>query len=109
MNLITYPRFRNLIVFLVALSGLFFSFSVRAQSLLPGYSPTELADILMVSVRTGSGSSYYSDSNYVAASSRFQRAYRSPEMGLLNLWELWTDNRNTAIISVRGTLPNPDS
>jgi hypothetical protein len=63
----------------------------------------------MVSVRTGSGSSYYSDSNYVAASTRFQRAYRSPEMGLLNLWELWTDNQNTAIISVRGTLPNPDS
>lgn len=74
-----------------------------------GYDAGELSELLMVSVRTGSGSNYYSDSNYVAASSRFTRAYRSPELGLLNLYEIWTDHQQTIIISVRGTLPNPDS
>ena len=98
MNLIAIRRRPYLTGCLAALTGILFSFSIQAQSLLPGYNSTELADILMVSVRTGSGSSYYSDSNYVAASTRFQRAYRSPEMGLLNLCstikDLVQDRRN---------------
>ncbi len=36
-------------------------------------------------------------------SSRFRRVYRSPVMGLENMWELHTDDRGTAVISLRGT------
>ena len=95
----------------LAFATIMLPLATRAQKSVfaAGYDAAELQELLMVSVRTGSGSSYYSDSNYVAPSSRFTRAYRSPEMGLLNLYEIWTDQQQTIVVSVRGTLPNPDS
>ncbi|MCA6483190.1 MAG: lipase family protein [Bacteroidota bacterium] len=80
-----------------------------AQPLTPGYNREELAEILSVSVRTGSGTRYFTDSNYVASPTRFKRTYSSPELGLMNKWELWTDGKSTAVITVRGTVPEPDS
>jgi hypothetical protein len=35
--------------------------------------------------------------------------YRSPEVGLLNRWELWMRNDNVAVISIRGTIQQPVS
>jgi hypothetical protein len=82
---------------------------MHAQQLTPGYNREELAEILSVSVRTGSGTRYFTDSNYVATPTRFNRTYSSPELGLMNKWELWTDGKTTAVITVRGTVPEPDS
>jgi hypothetical protein len=44
-----------------------------------------------------------------ATPTRFKRTYSSPELGLMNKWELWTDGKTTAVITVRGTVPEPDS
>ena len=35
--------------------------------------------------------------------------YRSPEVGLLNRWELWMRNDGVAVISIRGTIQQPVS
>jgi hypothetical protein len=35
--------------------------------------------------------------------------YRSPEVGLLNRWELWIRNDGVAVISIRGTIQQPVS
>lgn len=42
----------------------------------------------------------------VPPSTRFQRIYRSPVMGLDNMWELHADAQGTAVISLRGTTVN---
>ncbi|MEZ0484207.1 META domain-containing protein [Fibrella aquatica] len=73
-----------------------------AQSLQPGFNKAEYIELLKVSARFG-------DSSYVAAfpkPQRFQPVYRSPVVGLDNLWDLWSDNQTTAVISLRGTTAN---
>lgn len=82
---------------------------VAAQRLQPGYDVNELSELLCVSVRTGAEAHYYSDSNYVAPPTRFQRAYRSAEMGFRNLWELWVSPNKQAVISIRGTIAQKES
>lgn len=42
----------------------------------------------------------------IPGSKRFQRIYRSPVMGLDNMWELHGDSTGTAVISLRGTTKN---
>jgi hypothetical protein len=91
------------------LISLIFSGSLFAQTLKPGYDAKELLEVLLVSARTGGNPSYFSDSNYIAPPSQFKLVYKSPEIGLLNLWELWTRNDKTAIITIRGTIPKADS
>ena len=35
---------------------------------------------------------------------KYERLYRSPEIGLMNRWELWMREDGTAVISLRGTV-----
>lgn len=93
---------------LVVAASLFLSIPVHSQSLQPGFDKGELAEMLCISARTGSDPAYYSDTNYIAKPRQFHSIYRSPEMGLLNLWELWSDG-SRVVLSIRGTIPNPDS
>ncbi|RYF77270.1 MAG: META domain-containing protein [Cytophagaceae bacterium] len=75
---------------------------VEAQSLTPGFNKTEYIELMKVSAQFG-------DSTYVATfpkPERFKSVYRSPVVGLDNRWDLWTDNGNTAVISLRGTTAN---
>lgn len=71
-----------------------------ADSLQPGFSKTEYAEMLRISARQV-------DTPWTKVSSpfpeRFKIIYRSPIMGLDNRWDLWMDNRSTAVISIRGT------
>jgi len=73
---------------------------VAAQRLAPGFDLHEYTELLKV------GRSFV-DSVIpgldIPHSSRFRRVYRSPVMGLENMWELHTDDRGTAVISLRGT------
>ena len=85
------------------------AFSGQSQALKPGFDAAELTEVLCVSARTGSGASFYTDTNHIDEPARYTFAYRSPEIGLLNLWELWTADNRSAIISIRGTIPDPDS
>lgn len=71
----------------------------QAQTLQPGFDKAEYLELLKVSAAFG-------DSAYVAAfpqPERFRAVYRSPVVGLDNRWDLWTDGRGTAVVSLRGT------
>jgi hypothetical protein len=35
---------------------------------------------------------------------KYERLYRSPEIGLMNRWELWMREDGTAVVSLRGTV-----
>lgn len=72
---------------------------VNAQ-LRPGYDRDEAIEMLRVNMS-------FVDSPMegmtMAPSKRFRRVYRSPLMGLKNMWELHADDRGTAAIVLRGT------
>ena len=75
---------------------------LMAQPLKPGFDKVEYLELLKVSAQFG-------DSAYVASfpvPQRYKLAYRSPVMGLDNRWDLWSDNRSVAVISIRGTTAN---
>lgn len=70
-----------------------------AQSLKPGFDKAEYIELLKVSARFG-------DSTYVnafPAPQQFVPIYRSAVVGLDNIWDLWTDKKGTAVVSLRGT------
>jgi len=72
---------------------------VNAQ-LQQGYQRDEAIEMLRVNM---SFVDRPMDGMNVAPSERFRRVYRSPVMGLKNLWQLHSDDRGTAVISLRGT------
>lgn len=82
---------------------LFFSFSaVRSQHLKAGFDKAEGLELLKIGGTFG-------DSVYAAnlpLPEHSRRIYRSPSLGLDNLWELWVNDDSVAIISVRGTANN---
>jgi len=76
------------------------------QTLKPGFDKEEYKELMYVSARTGaSRPEYYAD----IPESKFKMVYRSPVVGMDNLWDLWTDNKSTAVISIRGTTEKPES
>lgn len=76
------------------------------QLLKPGFDKEEYKELMYISARTGALSpGYYAD----IPEPKFKMVYRSATMGLDNLWDLWTDNGSTAVISIRGTTDNPES
>ncbi len=88
-----------------------FSFSLlssQAQPLKPGFDKEELLQVMYVSARAGGVTKYYTDSNFIPEPSQFKMAYRSPEIGLKNLYEIWTSG-DQAMISVRGTVMQAES
>ena len=74
-------------------------FTLHAQ-LQPGYHRDEAIEMLRVCMS-------FVDSPMegmaITPSERFRRVYRSPVMGLKNMWELLSDDNGTAVISLRGT------
>lgn len=87
--------------------AIFFSFASFCQNLKPGFDKEEYRQLMFISARTGAlDSGYYSG---IPEPSTFKKVYRSPAMGLDNVWDLWTDNNTTAVISIRGTTANAES
>ncbi len=76
-----------------------------AQLLQPGFDKKELTDMLKISARFGD-SAY---SSQFPLSSEYSFVYRSPPVGLQNMWDLWMNKNGTAILSVRGTTQNATS
>ena len=85
---------------LIALLLLIGLHNATAQPLTPGFDIQEYTELLKV------GRSF-ADTVIpgldIPHSSKYRRVYRSPVMGLENMWELHTDDRGTAVISLRGT------
>lgn len=83
-------------------SLLLFPTVLNAQ-LRPGYSAEENRELLKVFKSFVDRPVAGMD---VPASTRFDRVYRSPVLGLENMWELHADSTGTAVISLRGTTEN---
>lgn len=95
-------KFRKFFCLAVLLA---WSSDVFSQQLKPGFDKKEYLDLLKISAQFG-------DSSYRAAISvpaDYQLAYRSPVMGLENMWDLYTKNSELAIISLRGTTEKSES
>jgi heat shock protein HslJ len=92
-------RFHLLLLLSFLFTGHIF---LKAQGLQPGFDKAEYIEMLKVSAAFG-------DSAYVASfpKPQFHKfVYRSPVVGLDNAWDLWIGQRNTAVISLRGTTAN---
>ena len=90
-------KYVSLLLILVALPHVLFG-----QKLKPGFDKAEYIELLKVSAQFG-------DSTYVSSFPKPQGhklVYRSPVIGLDNRWDLWTDGKDVAVISIRGTTAN---
>lgn len=78
-----------------------------AQQLKPGFDKAEYTELMHINAKTSAlDTNYY---NSFPAPKHYQLVYRSASIGLDNLWELWSDNQTTAVISLRGTTQQSES
>lgn len=93
---------------ILTILSLWLAFGAAAQSLRPGYDPVELADMICLNAHLGD-SGYVTGDHYIALPEGYKRVFRSAEVGLLNRCDLWINDRNFAVISVRGSTPKAES
>lgn len=84
----------------------FITISVLGQPLKPGFDKNEYKELMLISARTTADEKYYKD---FPEPVNFKMIYQSQPIGLDNLWDLWTNNNNQAVISIRGTTEKPES
>lgn len=82
-------------------------FNTNAQLLKPGFDAEEYKSLLLLNFN-------YTDSAKlkmnITLENEYKKIYRSKEVGLLNLWELFINkNKKIAVISLRGTINKPVS
>src|ERR1700759_1936886 len=71
----------------------------KSQLLKPGFDKSECLTMLEIGARFG-------DTAYARKfpePAGYKMIYRSPVMGMENLWELWVNDQGIAVISLRGT------
>lgn len=90
------------ILFLLSFSTLV----ANGQQLKPGFDKNEYKELMFISARTTAEESYYKD---FPEPSEFKMIYQSKPIGLDNLWDFWTNDKNVAVISIRGTTEKPES
>jgi hypothetical protein len=95
-----FKKFRYALVVILV-----FNSNIFAQLLQPGFDKKEMIDMLKISARFGD-SAYFTQFRLPP---EYAFVYRSPEMGLLNMWDLWINKKGIAILSVRGTIQKPVS
>lgn len=85
--------------------GLFFLISLflfnitAGQKLKPGFDKKEYIDLLRMNAKIGESERF----KHIPYPDNFKFVYRSPVMGLANMWELWVTPDAVAAISIRGT------
>lgn len=84
------------------LAYLFITISANAQELRPGFDKQEYIELMKISARFGD--SVYASKVPPPAAHRF--VYRSPVLGLDNMWDLYTNDKGNGVISIRGTTKN---
>ncbi|MCG7856726.1 lipase family protein [Flavihumibacter sediminis] len=75
----------------------------RAQLLQPGFDKSEYLELMKISARSTNSPAYY---DTFPAPLEFTQVYKSPIMGLDNYWDLWSNGKGKAVISIRGTTTN---
>lgn len=77
-----------------------FCHTIFARDLKPGFDKNEYSEMLKISAQTNRspsvGASFYPE--------RYEVNYRSPILGMDNLWELWISEDSVAVIAIRGTV-----
>lgn len=81
---------------------------LHAQEIKPGLNPEEMKMILNISAHQFDSSKWKNYSRLPELPNNFQLSYRSPERGMDNRWDLFT-NENFAVISVRGSVGSASS
>lgn len=87
---------------------LFSCINAYSQTLKPGFDQYEATQMLRLSARVGTDSSYITGEKFIPKPEGFTLNYRSQEMGLANLWELWT-SEESCVIHIRGTVGKSES
>jgi hypothetical protein len=93
---------------LFLLIGLTCSFAGSSQTYLqPGFSGKEYRELLEMFSRQEDN---LRPDYEIPAPTNYKKVYRSPEVGLMNRWELWyRDDNRIAVINIRGTIQNSQS
>lgn len=95
-------------IWLYCLTGLVFSFT--AQNLKPGFYKEEYTELLKIAQKQHTDLDKWKDNTSVPDPQEYRLAYRSKEIGLSNVWDLWVHKtKPVAVISVRGTTADPNS
>ena len=89
---------------------LFFGSSISqdifGQQLKSGFDKNEYRELMLISARTTAEPSYIKD---FPEPSNFKMIYQSKPIGLDNLWDIWSNDKKMAVISIRGTTEKPES
>lgn len=109
-------RYYNKLLIIAAFIGLINKPSLAQDSIKVGFNPGEYLQMLQLTNAQIAGlypEKPKTDSTphfTIPASHNFFLAYRSPETGLFNQWDLWISNDSSiAVISIRGTVMKPES
>lgn len=82
--------------------------TLKAQVMQPGFDPVEYADLLRLNF-TAMGDTLPVGNNYQLGKGTYRKLFRSPEVGLYNRVEIFLQNENTAVVSLRGTIGRAES
>jgi hypothetical protein len=81
---------------------------LQAQpGLQPGFDPAEYADLLRINFSINKDTPLATFA--LGKQHRYHIVYRSPELGLKNMFEIWLRDDRVALLSIRGTVPHPSS
>jgi hypothetical protein len=85
--------------------------TAEAQKLKPGFDKNEFIEVLKTDLLIAYDTAEWKGPFTVSPPQTFKFIYRSPLIGLQNMWDLWINNDSVAIINIRGTdiKPNPVS
>ncbi|HMT29591.1 MAG TPA: lipase family protein [Bacteroidia bacterium] len=86
-------KFIYIIIYLLPLVGF-------SQGLQPGFSKKEYTELLKISAKQVDTTKVKMT---IPAPENFKLIYRSSVLGLENRWDLWANNEQTAVLSIRGT------
>ncbi len=81
---------------------------MHAQPLKPGFDKYEYIEMLRIAERQAFDPIAWDTIKTIEAPKEYKQAYRSPTMGLDNMWDLWI-KKDVAVISVRGTTADATS
>ncbi len=80
----------------------------QAEKLRPGFEPAEYADLLWLAFY-GFADSLQDQTLLTLQKGVYERKLRSPEVGLFNRCEIYLRQDSVIIVSLRGTVPKPES
>ncbi|MES2514471.1 MAG: lipase family protein [Bacteroidota bacterium] len=93
------------IIFCVFFAGQF----LNAQVLKPGFDKAEYIELLKIMQKQHVDLDKWPNDTLIAKPAVSKFVYRSPVIGIANVWDLWIKDNNVAVLSVRGTVADPVS